>query len=600
MAAINDSVRVRGADSAGRLALGPLTLDLHRDLLLDENGRPLELRPQAFEVLRLLAANAGQLVSKDELMATVWPGVVVTDDSLVQAVSDLRRALNDAGHRIVRTVPRRGYTLVADARVETAPAPALAPSASSALPAGPAATERTPDSRRVTWSWAAAAAVVVAVAAWVAAPTLHSARDATAMADAARQAMPDRPSIAVLAFRDPRATTDGGLLARGLAESIVAELARNVDLRVVSAHSSFALAGSGLPAAEIGRRLRSRYLVDGTVQRDGESLRVDVEMVDSQDGHLVWSSQRVVESGGVLTQRDDLVRRIAGSVHSRLRQSEERRALARPPKNLDVYAMTLRAVALKHRFQPDATREARSLLEKAIASDPDYAPAWLYLAMVNALDSLLRLTGEWHPGRYDEMILQAQRAIELDPQLPMAYFALALAQAEGRQFEAALGNAQRCAALGPGDADCMQYIAAIQIRMGRGGPALAQIEQAIDLSPIPPPWIHVSHAGALWLQQRNEQAVHAADECLQQAPRYLGCRRFRLVALAELGRLDEARQEAVRIRDQFPQADLAWMVSHFTDDAAEARQRIAAATLAADLPAAAPPPASGSGRTHER
>lgn len=601
MAPINDSVRVRGADSAGRLPLGRLTLDLPRDLLLDENGQPLELRPQAFEVLRLLAANAGQLVTKDELMAAVWPRVVVTDDSLVQAVSDLRRALGDAGHRIVRTVPRRGYTLVADARVESAPAPApapSAPSASSALPAGPAATGRTPDSRRVAWSWAAAAAVVVAVAAWVAAPTLHSARDASAMADAARQAMPDRPSIAVLAFRDPRATTDGGLLARGLAESIVAELARNVDLRVVSAHSSFALAGSGLPAAEIGRRLRSRYLVDGTVHRDGESLRVDVEMVDSQHGHLVWSSQRVVESGGVLAQRDDLVRRIAGSVHSRLRQSEERRALAlaRPPKNLDVYAMTLRAVALKHRFQPDATREARSLLEKAIASDPDYAPAWLYLAMVNALDSLLRLTGEWHPGRYEEMILQAQRAIELDPQLPMAYFALALAQAEGRQFEAALGNAQHCAALGPGDADCMQYIAAIQIRMGRGGPALAQIEQAIDLSPIPPPWIHVSHAGALWLQQRNEEAVRAADECLQQAPRYLGCRRFRLVALAELGRLDEARQEAVRIRDLLPQADLAWMVSHFTDDAAEARQRIAAAALATDLLAAAPPPLSGASR----
>ena len=588
MTPINDSVRVRGADSAGRLLLGRLTLDTHRDLLLDENGQPLELRPQAFEVLRLLAANAGQLVTKDELMATVWPGVVVTDDSLVQAVSDVRRALDDAGHRIVRTVPRRGYTLVADARVETAPAPA--PSTLPTLPAEPAATGRRPDSHRFAWSWAAVAAVAVAVAAWVAATTLHSARDANAMADATRQAMPDRPSIAVLAFRDPRATTDGGLLARGLAESIVAELARNVDLRVVSAHSSFALAGSGLPAAEIGRLLRSRYLVDGTVQRDGESLRVDVEMVDSQDGHLVWSSQRVVESGGVLAQRDDLVRRIAGSVHSRLRQSEERRALARPPKNLDVYAMTLRAVALKHRFQPDATREARSLLEKAIASDPDYAPAWLYLAMVNALDSLLRLTGEWHPGRYGEMILQAQRAIELDPQLPMAYFALALAQAEGRQFEAALGNAQRCAALGPGDADCMQYIAAIQIRMGRGGPALARIEQAIDLSPIPPPWIHVSHAGALWLQQRNEEAVRAADECLQQAPRYLGCRRFRLVALAELGRLDEARQEGVRIRDQFPQADLAWMVGHFTDDAAEARQRIAAATLAADLLAAAPPP----------
>jgi TolB-like protein/DNA-binding winged helix-turn-helix (wHTH) protein len=582
MAPIGDSLRTSNAGRADRLGLGRATLDLRRKLLLGEHGEPLELRAQAFEVLCLLAANPGQLVSKEHLMATVWPGVVVTDDSLVQAISDLRRALGDGGHRIVRTVPRRGYMLMVDALEEPAP-----PTARAGLPAD----RQVPGPRRGPGWRAALAAGLAGLALWVAATRSPSADLAPSPAATLRQAMPDRPSIAVLAFRDPLSTPAGGLLARGVAESIAAELARNVDLRVVSPHSSFALAGSGQSAAEIGRQLRSRYLVDGSVRRDGESLRIDIEMIDSLDGHLVWSSQRVAHSADVLAQRDELVRRIAGSLHSKLRQSEERRALMQPPpKTLDVYEMTLRAVALKHRFQPDAMREARVLLEKAIAADPGYAPAWLYLAMVNALDSLLGLTGEWHPGRHEEMIQQAQRAIALDPQLPAAYFALALAQAEGRQFEAALANAQRCAALGPGDADCLQYIAAIQIRMGLGGPAMAHIEMALDLSPIPPPWVHVSQAGALWLQRRNLEAVRAADECLQKAPRYLVCRRFRLVALTELGRLDEARQEAVRIRGLFAQADLAWMVNHFTDDAAEARLRVTDAARAAGLPAATPPP----------
>jgi TolB-like protein/DNA-binding winged helix-turn-helix (wHTH) protein len=577
---MNDSSPSPPVGSAGQLPLGEWVLDLGRGLLVDGQGRPLEVRPQAFEVLRTLAANRGRLVTKGELMAAVWPGLVVTDDSLVQAISDLRRVLRDDDHRIIKTVPRRGYTLVADGRAPTNAG--LAPPVASAA-AAPAPVLSRPIRARAGAGLAAALALAAAL--WFAAPWSRSGDGGAA--DLPRQAMPERPSIAVLAFRDPRSTADGQMLARGLAESVVAELARNVDLRVVSAHSSFALAGSGLAAPEIGRRLRSRYLIDGTVERVGDTLRVNVEMIDSLDGHVTWSSKRVAEGGDVLAQRDDLVWRIAGTLHSRLRQTEERRALAYPPVNLDAYAMTLRAVALKHRFEPDATREARRLLEKAIASDPGYAPAWLYLAMVNALDSLLRLTGEWHPGRADEMIAQAQRAIALDPQLPAAYFALALAQVEARQFEPALDSAQRCAALGPADADCLQYISAILVRMGRGEPALASIERSLDLSPIPPPWLHSAHTGALWVVGRNEEAVRAADECLQKAPRYLLCRRFRLVALTELGHLDEAREEAASIRAQFPAADVAWMESHFTGDAIEARRRFAAAALAAGMPGSA-------------
>ncbi|MDM0029016.1 winged helix-turn-helix domain-containing protein [Variovorax saccharolyticus] len=96
-----------------RLQVAGFVVDLAQQALLDAAGRPVELRPQAFQVLRHLAQSAGRLVTKDELMAAVWPGGVVTDDSLVQAIGDVRRAIGDTGHRMVKTVPRRGYLLVA-------------------------------------------------------------------------------------------------------------------------------------------------------------------------------------------------------------------------------------------------------------------------------------------------------------------------------------------------------------------------------------------------------------------------------------------------------------------------------------------------------
>ena len=367
------------------------------------------------------------------------------------------------------------------------------------------------------------------------------------------------------------------------AEDVVAQLARNVALRVVSTASSFSLAGRGLAPADIGRQLRSRYLGDGTVRREGELLRVGVEMIDSEDGHVVWSAQHAADSAGVLAARDALARRIAGALHSRLRQTEERRALTRPPKSLDVYTMTLRALARKHQFRPEATREARGLLEQAIATDPDHAPAWLCLGRLNGIDSLLRPTGEWHPGRYEEMIAQSRRAIEQDPQLPAAYHGLALVHVEGRRFDDALAAAQRCADLGPSDADCLMYLGVLQARTGQPLPAAANVDKALDLSPVPPVYLHSIHSQVLWANGRRDEALRAADECLTQAPRDLICRRYRLLALAALARTDEARPEAVRIREQIPVSTTAWFLDVYADRAEVLRARVAQAALSAGI-----------------
>lgn len=556
---------LRSLHAAGlKLPVAGHVLDLGADELRDGAGHVVELRPQVFQVLRFLALNAGRVVAKDELLAAVWPGLVVTDDSLVQAVSDLRRALGDGGHHVIKTLPRRGYTLVAEALTPPAVTPpgVVPPVASAAAP------------RRLL-PWLAAVLLVLGLAAWLGRGLVDT------NPPAAVPPMPDRPSIAVLAFHDPGGDAAAQQLARGVAEDVVAQLARNVDLRVVSTVSSFSLAGRGLSPAEIGRQLRSRYLVDGTVRRNGELLRVDVRMIDSEDGRVVWSAQHAVDSQNVLTTRDALAQRMAGTLHSRLRQTEEWRALVRPPRTLDVYAMTLRALALKHQFRPEATREARKLLERAIAIDPEYAPAWLYLGMLNGIDSLLGLTGEWHPGRYGEMLAQSRRAIELDPQLPAAWFGLALVHVEGRRYDEALAAMQRCVELGPSDADCHMYLAVVQARLGQGPEALASIDRALDLSPIVPSYMNAAHSRVLWVNRRLEESLRAADQCLGKAPRYLVCHLYRVLALAELGRTENARDAARRLGGMLPGMNTGHFADHYGPE--PLRERAVAAARAAGV-----------------
>ena len=138
-----------------------------------------------------------------------------------------------------------------------------------------------------------------------------------------------------MAFKGPPGDSDGDVLARDVAADLVSELARSPGLRVVASHSSFQFADGQTPLAEIGQRLRSRYIAAGTVRRDGEQLRIVVDLLDSHGGQVVWSASNVVDRTTLGATQLALVRRIAGTLHSKVSVTEQRRALAQPPTNLD-------------------------------------------------------------------------------------------------------------------------------------------------------------------------------------------------------------------------------------------------------------------------
>jgi TolB-like protein/DNA-binding winged helix-turn-helix (wHTH) protein len=463
-----------------QVRLSQYVVDLAADELRTAKGEHVELRPRSLAVLRLLAERAGRLVTKDELIAKVWDDVAVTEDSLTQCIADIRKAIGDEERRVLRTVPRKGYMLV------------------------PA--QRSP----------------------------HLAGRA-----------PDLPSLAVLPFLSIGAEDAGQYsltLGYGVASEIINELARNRDLRLIGRDSAFALANQNLMAQELGGQLGARYLVEGTAQRIDGTLVVDVQLVDTRDGSIAWGDRFSANAPSVPQVQQDIASRIAGSLHSGIREVEKHAILGGPPRDLDVYELTLRGIARKHQFNPDATRAGRADLEEAIRRDPNYAPAHAYLAWLNLIDMLMGLTGEWSPSRLGEVIGQFNRAIELDSSLSSAHQGLSQALIHAGDLGQAVAVARRGVELGPSDADALLFLAVALFEAGEVSEALELADKAIGLNPLRPPYYCFFHAMILWGSERYQQALDEEEECLRKAPGFGGALTYRVMCLVGLGHLDEARK----------------------------------------------------------
>jgi TolB-like protein/DNA-binding winged helix-turn-helix (wHTH) protein len=289
-------------------------LDLRRGTLRSGED-DIEIRPKTFEVLKLLVENAGRLVSKDEIVAAVWPGVFVTDDSVVQCVKELRRALGQDGERLVRTVPRRGYRLEADG-----------PTNLSATP--PDSDERRADEQPGSMAGApprlsqgrfglAAAAGLTALLAICLFPGLIIQR-----------ALPQagKPTIAVLPFTS--AAEDGDQLADGMTNDIINALGRFSSLTVMS-HSAVALYKhrSATPQ-QVGRDLSVRYVLEGSVRRLGDQLRVTAALADTDRGEILWSGRFDETPVSVFDVQDRIATEVVDSLAVKLALTEQALAAA--------------------------------------------------------------------------------------------------------------------------------------------------------------------------------------------------------------------------------------------------------------------------------
>ena len=430
---------------------------LSGDLVLD--GRTVRLRPRTAALLAHLVRNSDRVVAKDELLQTIWPDVIVTEDSLVQCVKEIRQALGLAGRDWIRTVPRQGYAFVADTAKRSTATPSVAAAAN-----------------RPRWLARSGAIVAIALLAAVAAWWLLR-----------TPAAPSPPlSIAVLPIVSRNGDPQQDYLAEALTEEITVDLSRIPDSFVIARSSAESYRGRKVDARQVGRELGVRYVLEGSFDRIDHEIRLSLQLVATTSGRTLWAER----FDGQLQDPSGLHRQVTGTVaqslHLRLVETESTRASDRPATDAAAHDLALQAWSLLRRRSPDAVAAARELLLRAVAQDARSALAWALLADSYTADLGSR-SMHLRDATRDEWLQRAaeaaDRAYALNPNHPAVLGARAHVLSRQGRSESALEVIQRLIAVNRNDATGWWRLSYANSTLGRAKEAIEAGHEAIRLSP---------------------------------------------------------------------------------------------------------------------
>jgi TolB-like protein/DNA-binding winged helix-turn-helix (wHTH) protein len=470
----------------GEYCFGPFRLGPNRRLLL-RDGVPLKIQPRLFDTLLYLIRHAGRVVEKDELIAAVWPGRVIEDHNLTQSISALRRVLQSDGsaETYIVTIPNRGYRFVAPVHLERAEPENLLP-----LPALAATPKAAPAGRRpiMTLASLALAAAVLGAGAWLMIRAPHDLAAPTAEAPF----QPPPHSVAVLAFSNMSGDAGQEYFSDGISEELIDTLGRLDGLRVAARVSAFTFKGSKATVAEIGRKLNVGAVLEGSVRRDGESLRITAELIDTRTGYQLWSQRYDRPNGSVLQVQDDIAERVTQALRLKLLGDASAQLTLGGTANAEAFDAYLHGRSLADSTGPshDTLANDEAALQdydKALALDPNYA-----LAEAARAVTVCNMSGSGRPSPTQRQRLEndainaARHAVAIAPDLGMAYAQLAyVLQVCSFDFVDAGTALSRAVALAPGDADVLREASALATHT-HPDRALPIVQRLVTLDPLNP------------------------------------------------------------------------------------------------------------------
>jgi adenylate cyclase len=529
-------------------------LDLRRGALRS-GADDIDIRPKTFEVLKLLVENAGRLVAKDEIVAAVWPDVFVTDDSLVQCVKELRRALGANGDRLVRTVPRRGYRLEARAELE-ASAPPLDSIERAADDQPPTAAGATPGgshgSLGARWRLGLAAAVCVSALVLIGLWRFeHIGQDVTVQGALPRLG---KPAIAVLPFTSP--VGDGDYFADGMTDDVINALGRFSSLTVMSRNAVAAYKGRSVPPQQLGHDLSVQYLLEGSVRRLGDQLRVTAQLTDTDRGQVLWSGRFDDALSDVFSVQDRITTQVVGGLAVKVTQIEQQRAHVKPTESLEAYDYVLRARQAASEAQRSTNVDARALLRKAIELDPRYAAAYTGLGETYRV----AVTMGWvqsPEAALKEADALAHKALSLNDSDVRAHVLLGQIHIYYGRYEQALAELDRATAINPNDADAVAGRGAVLVWSGRTGEGITSLEMARRLDPALNIFNRFALALAYYLSGKYDPAIELLTRNLSETPEASYNGAVLAASYAQQDRSEDAARAVEMVRRSDPAFDAA-------------------------------------------
>src|SRR5262245_22306648 len=353
-------------------------LYLFEDYVLDTERRELRrgpalvaIEPKVFDLLAFVIENRQRVVSRDDLIARVWDGRIVSESALGRCINGARSAIGDNGEaqRLIKTFQRRGQRFVGSVREEE--------QQSGVAPAGGAAEKPT-----------------------------------------ATRALPDRPSVAVLPLDNTSGDKEQDYFSDGITEDIITELSRFSELFVIAHNSSFQYKGKAVDVRQVGRELGVRYVLQGSIRRGADRVRISVQLIDALTGANRWAERYDRQLEDVFAVQDEVARTIVAILAAHVNKAEIERSLNKPPETWQAYDYYLRAVdrhaSYWSSFKAADLYEVRRLLERSLAIDPNYARAYTRLSWSYLAAWIISLDGDYlNPAALDRAYQLACKAVQL-------------------------------------------------------------------------------------------------------------------------------------------------------------------------------------------
>lgn len=483
---------------------------------LRRGSTAIALEPQVFDLLAYLIRSRERVVSKEDLLASVWQGRIVSESALSSRINAVRSAIGDSGEqqRLIRTFPRKGLRFVGETREEQN-------------------------------------------------PVTRDLDDIATEKSKFELALPDKPSIAVLAFTNMSGDPEQDYFAAGMAEDITTALSKVRWFFVVSRNSAFAYTGKQNDIKKVARELGVRYVLEGSVRKAGTRARITAQLVDAISGHHVWAERYDRELGDIFAVQDEITEQVVAAIEPQLYAAEGIRAKRKPPESLDAWECVVRALSLiNSRARPDIAA-ARALLQKAIALDPGYAQAHSLLSFVTTLGVHLG----WDPREATVRVASdaAHKALHLDANEPWAHVALGYVLAWSKRAGDAIAAYEKALALNPNFAIAHWLLALALCYLGRSEEALAHAEKAARLSPrdlLAHGNAGVSNnvrAAACFVAGRYRDGIDFARKAIIESPNLTPAYRALVVNCALAGEIAEARATLQALKGLVPEISLKWI-----------------------------------------